>query len=144
LDDGREEKSPTGYGSQDQAVLLFRTVSLELRGAVQTRAEVLHDLAMFELAEVFTHFLFLIAISGATRFTMQTSSCRLVFTRKFRSPKNVFDPLANRILSHEREQNRRMLTPNYNFRVYNGDHAFAEWILTRFLYIVEIGPPNFQ
>jgi hypothetical protein len=41
LDDGREEKSPNGSGSQDQAVLLFRTASLELRGAAQTEAEVL-------------------------------------------------------------------------------------------------------
>jgi hypothetical protein len=44
LDGGREEKSPTGFGLQDQGVLPFRTTSLGLRGAGQTRAEVLHDL----------------------------------------------------------------------------------------------------
>jgi hypothetical protein len=46
LDDGREEKSPNGFESLGQAVLLFRTASLELRGAAQTKAEVLHDLAI--------------------------------------------------------------------------------------------------
>jgi hypothetical protein len=46
LDDGREGKSLNGFESQDLAVQLFRTVSLGPRGAVQTRAEVLHDPAI--------------------------------------------------------------------------------------------------
>ena len=56
LDDGREEKSQTGYGSQDQAVLLFRTDSLELRGAVQTRYEVLHVLTIVRTRRGFHSF----------------------------------------------------------------------------------------
>ncbi len=82
----------------------------------ETRAEVLHDLTIVRTLRGFHSFSFLIAISRATRFTMQASSCRLVFARKFGSPKNVFDCLANRILSHEREQSLRMLTPNCNFQ----------------------------
>jgi hypothetical protein len=46
LDDDREEKPLNGFGSWDQAVLLFRTASLAPRGAIQTRAEALHDLAI--------------------------------------------------------------------------------------------------
>jgi hypothetical protein len=41
LDDGREE-SLNDFGLKDQAVRLFRTTSLELQVAVQTRADVLH------------------------------------------------------------------------------------------------------
>jgi hypothetical protein len=83
LDDGREEKSPNGFGSWDQTVLLFRTASLELQGAVWTRAEVL-------------------------------SGC--VSAGKFMFPQNVFDPIADRVLSHESEQSLWMLTPNCNFQ----------------------------
>ena len=45
-DDGREGKLLNGFESQDLALQLFRTVSLAPRGAVQTRAEVLHALAI--------------------------------------------------------------------------------------------------
>jgi hypothetical protein len=40
--DAREEKLLNGSELQDQSVLLFRTASLELHGAVRAKAEVLH------------------------------------------------------------------------------------------------------
>jgi len=105
LDDGREGKSPNGFGSWDLTVQLFRTASPEPRGAAQTRAEVLHDLAIVRTPEVFAYFLFLFR---------SMSGC--VSAGKFMFPKNVFDALANRILSHEGEQSLWMLTPNCNFQ----------------------------
>jgi hypothetical protein len=41
---------------------------------------------------------------------------RLVFAGNLMFPKNVFDPMANRVLSHEGELSLRMLTPNCNFQ----------------------------
>jgi hypothetical protein len=35
---------------------------------------------------------------------------------KFMFPQKVFDPIADRVLSHESEQSLWMLTPNCNFQ----------------------------
>ena len=104
MDDGREEKSLNGFGSKDQAVLRFRTASLALRGAVRTRAEVLHDLAIVRSRWDFRSFHFLIPTSSGTRFNKYKpvmSGC--VSAGKFMFPQNVFDPIADRVLSHESE-----------------------------------------
>src|SRR5712672_3238466 len=117
LDDGREGKSLTGFGSKDQAVLRFRTASLALRGAVRTRAEVLHDLTIVRSRWVFRSFHFLIPTSSRIRFNkykLVMSGC--VSAGKFMLPQNVFDPIADRVLSHESEQSLWMATPNCNFQ----------------------------
>jgi hypothetical protein len=57
--------------------------------------------------------LFLIAV-------VFTNTTRIVSGRvsagKFMFPQNVFDPIADRVLSHKSKQSLWMLTPNCNFQ----------------------------
>src|SRR5712691_6310447 len=57
--------------------------------------------------------LFLMELGSQTR-PASMSGC--VSAGNFMFPQNVFDPIADRVLSHESEQSLWMLTPNCNFR----------------------------
>jgi hypothetical protein len=61
----------------------------------------------------FRSFLFLMKLGSQTRPAWM-SGC--VSAGKFMFPQNVFDPIADRVLSQESEQSLWMLTPNCNFQ----------------------------
>jgi hypothetical protein len=106
VDAGREEKSLNGFRMTGSSGNSFSS-----RGSLD-QSEVLHC-QLFDPPEFSLFFLFLIrqAVVFTTRIV---SGC--VSAGKFMFSQNVFDPIANRVLSHESEQSLWMLTPNCNFQ----------------------------
>src|SRR5882762_10624514 len=126
LDDGREVKSLNGFGSKDQAVLRFRTASLAIRGAVRTRAEVLHDLAIVRSRWDFRSFISLFRQAVELGST-NTTSCQAAsppgnscFPRTYstRSRTGFFLMRVNRVSGCLRQiafsSSRTVITPSRN------------------------------
>src|ERR1700694_2050251 len=67
-----------------------------------------------------------------------------VFARQFVFPKNVFNLISCRILSHQVEYCVRTAAPDCNFQFQNRDETISEWIATGFLNIIHIRPRYFH